>query len=151
MILDQLNTLANATALSTAATGFQLIGDQIDLGLNARDIGGGRPVYLVVDVTTAFTSAGATDVDFLVVSDAQAVIAVNGTATVHVRSPALPKATLVAGYRYVFELPQGNPAYERFLGILANVATTALSAGAISAYLSFDAPPNWRSYADAVN
>lgn len=151
MILDQLNTLANATALSTAATGLQLIGDQIDLGLNARDIGGGRPVYLVVDVTTAFTSAGATDVDFLVVSDAQAAIAVNGTATVHVRSPALPKATLVAGYRYVFELPQGNPAYERFLGILANVATTALSAGAISAYLAYDPPPNWRSYADAVN
>jgi hypothetical protein len=151
MILDSLLTLANSTALSTAATGLQLVGDQIDLGINFRDVGAGRPVYLVVDVTTAFTSAGATDVDFIVASDAAAAIATNGTATVHSRSPAIPKATLVAGYRYVFELPQGNPAYERYLGILANVATTALTAGAISAYITFDAPDSFRTYADAVN
>lgn len=145
MILDERNEFADATALSTAATGLALVGDVIDLGTDGiNDVEG---MYLVIAVDTAVTSAGAATAEFQLVSDAQAAIAVDGSATVHAKTAAVPKATLVAGYTVCqIALPKGQ--YERYLGILQNVGTAALTAGKINAFLtptpvtqkSFDAP-----------
>lgn len=145
MILDERNEFADAAALSTAATGLALVGDVIDLGTDGvNDVEG---MYLVVQVDTAVTSGGAATVSFTLASDAQAAIAVDGSATVHVTSADLAKATLVAGYQVLkIALPKGT--YERYLGILQNVGTAALTAGKINAFLtptpvtqkSFDAP-----------
>lgn len=148
MILDERNEFLGATALSTAATGLALIGDVIDLGPQSRDIGLGEPLYLVIQVDTAVTSAGAATVSFVLASDAQAAIAVDGSATVHYASAAIPKATLVAGYTaVVIPLPFGT--YERYLGILQNVGTAALTAGKVNAFLVKDAT-KWMSYPDAT-
>src|SRR3546814_4506181 len=69
-----------------------LVGDVVDLqGLGsgtggARDIGNGRPVYLVIQVTTEVITGGtAGTIAFELVSDAQEAI-VPDTATVHFRS-----------------------------------------------------------------
>lgn len=133
MILDSRNQFADATALSTAATGLALVGDVIDLGTDGiNDV---EEVYLVVQVDTAVTSAGSATVEFQLASDAQAAIATDGSASVHFKSVAIPKATLVAGYTAVqVELPKGQ--YERYLGILQNVGTAALTAGKINAFLT---------------
>lgn len=149
MIIDNLGEFADATALGTSGTGRQLVGDVVDLGEAARDIGNGEPLYLVVQVDTAVTSGGNATVSFELASDAQAAIATDGTATVHFATAAIPKATLVAGYNAaVVALPQGN--YERYLGLIANVGTAAATAGKVNAFLTKDVSA-WKAYADAVN
>jgi hypothetical protein len=137
MILDERNEFADATALSTAATGRALVGDVIDLGAVSQDIGNGQPLYAVIQVDTAVTSGGSATVSFEIASDAQAAIAVDGTATVHAVTAAIPKASLVAGYMVAaVALPIGS--YERYLGIIQNVGTAALTAGKINAFLTTD-------------
>lgn len=148
MILDERTEFADATALGTSGTGRQLVGDVIDLGVT-RDVGDGEVMYLVVQVSTAFTSAGAATVDFELASDSAASIATDGSATVHASTGDIGKATLVAGYKKVIPLTVGA-LYERYLGIVANVGTAALTAGAINAFLTKDASV-WRAYADASN
>lgn len=148
MILDKRNEFADAVALSTAATGRALVGDVIDLGEVSQDIGNGEGLYLVVQVDTAVTSAGAATVSFELASDAQAAIAVDGSATVHFASAAIPKASLIGGFMAVaVELPLGN--YERYLGIIQNVGTAALTAGKVNAFLTHDVA-KWKAYADGI-
>lgn len=141
MILDELNEFADATALSTSGTGAALVGDVIDLGVNPNDVEG---MYLVIQVDTAVTSAGSATVAFALASDAQAAIAVDGSATTHFATPAIAKATLVAGYRVAaVALPKGT--YERYLGVIATVGTAALTAGKINAFLT-DNINTWKAY-----
>lgn len=143
MILDERNEFADATALSTAATGLALVGDVIDLGTDGINEVDGIDLFVTVD--TAVTSAGSATVEFQLVSDAQAAIAVDGSATVHYKSAAVPKATLVAGYTVVnVKLPKGQ--YERYLGILQNVGTAALTAGKVNAGLT-PLDPAWKAFA----
>jgi len=50
----------------------------------------------------------------------------------------------------VVPLPKGIPQYERYLGLLQNVSTTALTAGAITAGIT-QTPSTWTAIADGVN
>lgn len=149
-VMSARDEFADATALSTAGTGLALVGNVMDTSV-VRDLGNGRPVYLVISVDTAVTSAGAATVEFDLVSDAQAAIAVDGSATVHLKTLAFPKATLVAGFQVVVQLPLESPAYEQFLGILQNVGTAALTAGKINAFLTLDPPASWKAYPNEPN
>ncbi|AZY52828.1 Bbp16 family capsid cement protein [Bordetella avium] len=147
MILDKLNEFADATAIPTATTGLALVGNVIDLQDIGRDVGTGEPLYLVIEVDTAVQSGGAATVSFVLASDAQAAIATDGSATQHYASAAYPKATLVAGFKAaVVALPAGT--YERYLGILADVGTAAVTAGKVNAFLTHDVS-NWRAYPSA--
>lgn len=148
MILDERNEFADATALSTSATGRALVGDVIDLGGTSQDIGNGQPLYLVIQVDTAVTSAGSATVSFELASDASASIATDGSATVHAVTAAIPKASLVAGYvAAAVALPNGT--YERYLGILQNVGTAALTAGKVNAFLTTDVA-KWVATPDGI-
>jgi hypothetical protein len=157
MILD--NTLEFADAVSVAAAaGTALIGDVVDLGAQPDDIAVGTPMYLVITVDTEVITGGAAGtLTFKLASDAQAAIATDGTATVHVASPAFVTdgtdanaAELKAGATtFVVALPSGVT-YERYLGILAVTATTTTTAGAINAFLTTDVA-RWKAYADASN
>jgi hypothetical protein len=143
-IIDSTLQFCNATALSTAATGLALVGNVIDLTV-ARNVGNGRPLFLVITVTTAPTSAGAAPVQFILASGAVAAVPVDGSATQHYASAAIPKATLVVGYQLIVPLPLELPAYQEFLAIQQNVGTAALTAGAITAELVLD-PPQSKTY-----
>lgn len=147
-ILDARNEFCDATALSTAGTGRALIGSQIDLSV-ARDIGNGQPpLYLGIQVTTAVTSGGSATVSFILASDASASVAVDGTATEHIVTADIAVADLVVGYALYIPLPpEASNAYERYLGLLQNVGTAALTAGAINAFLT-PTPPTWKAYPD---
>ena len=149
MILDERTKFCDATALDTTGTNTDLIGDQIDLGAASRDIGNGHPVYVVITVDTSVDSAAdGASVEFVVASDAAAAIATDGTATEHVSTGVLAEADLAAGRDpIVLTLPVGA-LYERYLGILTKTTGEALTAGAVSIFLTFD-PHGWRAYADA--
>ena len=148
MILDDRLEFADATALGTGGTGRALVGDVIDMGSafkNQLDL-----LYLVIQVDTAVTSAGAATVSLELCSDAQAAIATDGTATMHWKSADTPKATLVAGYLVAVVPLQGfKPDYERYLGLLQNVGTAALTAGKINAFLTHD-PKQWVALDNAI-
>jgi hypothetical protein len=76
MIMDERTEFADATSSVAAVAGTALIGDVIDLGTVARDIGSGQQVFLVITVDTEIITAGAAGtIKFQLASDAQAAIA----------------------------------------------------------------------------
>lgn len=157
MILDERNEFADAVSVAAAA-GTALIGDVIDLGTASRDIGNGEPLYLVITTDTEVITGGAAGtIQFQLASDAQAAIATDGSATVHLDTGTIVTDDAAAndnrlnagGVIFAAALPQGV-LYERYLGILAIIATTTVTAGKINAFLTHDVAA-WRAYADATN
>ncbi len=152
MIMDERSEFADALAIPVSGAATTLLGDVMDLE-QARDIGQGKPpVYLVIQVSTAFV--GGTSFQFVLASDAQAAISVDGTESRHYLSDVFAVADLIQGFQMIIPLPMGDVAasvtpYERYLGILGVGAGTQ-SAGAINAFLTPD-PHGWRSYPDANN
>lgn len=155
MILDERNEFADATSVAAVAS-TALIGDVVDLGLTTNYPGEGEPLYLVVQTATEIITGGsAGTIQFQLASDAQAAIATDGSATVHLTSASLvtddaaanSDALNAGGSILVAALPQG--AYERYLGILCTIGTTTVTAGAINAFLTHDVA-QYRSYANAI-
>lgn len=142
MIMDKLSELASKSSMSFVGTGRAVVGNTIYTG--GRDMGAGKPLYLIIEVDTAFVGA-TSKTSFELVSDAQDPVLADGTATIHYKSADIPVATLVAGYRLVVPLPSFNPPYEAYLGLVQNVTTAALSAGKINAFLTMDAH-GWQAY-----
>jgi predicted RecA/RadA family phage recombinase len=147
MILDERAEFLDATTLNAGAAGTYLIGDVYDLQ-TARDIGVGQPLYFAITVDTA--AAGGSG-QFQLVSDAQAAIATDGSATVHFSTGVFTAAQMTAGkVLAAVALPQEGPVYERFLGVLQITSVAALTAGKVNAFLTPDFA-KIKHYADAVN
>jgi hypothetical protein len=140
---------AGAESVAAAAS-TALIGDVIDLGANGEQLGDGEELYLVIQCATSIITGGAAGtIKFQLASDAQAAIAVDGSASVHIDTGTFvtdgdDANELDAGaYIYVGRIPNGHAvAYERYLGVLCTIATTTVTAGAINAFLTKDAPRN---------
>lgn len=157
MIMDELGEFADAESVAAAAS-TALIGDVIDLGVG-RDIGNSGPIYLVITTDTEIITGGtAGTIKFQLVSDAQAAIAVDGSATVHFDTGTFVTDDAGAnddelnagGVIAIVMLPQQGKTYERFLGILAIIATTTVTAGNINAFLT-RTPANWAAQPDGAN
>ena len=149
MILDERGEFCDATAANTGGAASYLIGDVVDLTVVGSDIGQATEMWLVGQVDTTFTSGGSGTYAFHLASDAQAAIAVDGTATYHFSTAAIPVATLVAGYQIcAVRLPLGT--YERYLGILQTTAVAAATAGKVNFFLTPDVS-KIKHYADATN
>jgi hypothetical protein len=131
------------------ATGTALVGDVIDI-TTVRDIGNGQPLYWNTIWTTALVGATAT-INIQLVSDAQAAIATDASATVHVQTGVRTIAQSAKNLSYSFLLPLEGLAYERFLGVLVVRATAATTAGKLSSFLSLTPINAWRPYAEATN
>ena len=152
MFLDESLEFADAVSVGTPNASTVNVGDVVDLGAVVRDIGNGRPLYFCVKVSTAITSGGAATVRFRLSSDSTSTPAVNGTQSEHIITATVAVASLVAGYGVAVALPQTSPDYERYLGFQVEaVAAVALNGGTVDAFLTFDPPANWVSYADGVN
>lgn len=156
MILDELTEFADAVSVAAGA-GTALIGDQIDLGAASLDIGAGEPVYLVIQTDTEIITGGsAGTIQFFLASDSTAAIATDGSASIHLASPVLVTDDAAAnsdklnagGVILAVPLP-ADATYERYLGILATIATTTVTAGKINAFLTTDVS-RWKAYADAI-
>jgi len=149
MILDSNLKMVDGVDVS-ASTGTALVGDVIDLSSNAVNPARGEPLYLIITVTTGFTTGSTSEAQFKLASDASASIATNGTATEHVITPAYDTGDLPAGTRLVYSVPQAQD-FERYLGLLVVTSSAATTAGTITAEITAYAPQDWHSYPDAVN
>lgn len=149
MILDERLEFCDATS-AILAVGNALIGDVIDLkpstvNPNTTVDLEGSDMYFVMQVDTTFVGATSTT-KFELASDSTADLATSKT--VHYATPAIPVATLVAGYTIcAVKLPSGS--YERYLGVWETVATANVTAGKVNAFLTAD-PALYRAYADNV-
>lgn len=159
MILDERLEFADAASVAAAA-GTALIGDVIDLGATARDVGMGQQLYFVITVDTEIITGGtAGTIKFQLASDAQAAIATDGSATVHYDSgtfvtddSAANSVQMNAGEIVcAVPLPLQGAVYERYLGVLATIATTTVTAGKINAFLTLDPPRGKKIYAEGAN
>ena len=148
MILDERLEFADAAAVAGNA-GTALIGDVIDLGA-ADSLPGNSDIYVVIQVDTEIITGGdAGTIQFTLASDAQDAIATDGSATAHASSPVIvTDGTDATGdlcrkgaYPLVARLPRGT--YERYLGVLCTIATKAVTAGKINAFLTTE-PPSWK-------
>lgn len=157
-IIDKRLEFADATSVAGTA-GTALIGSQIDLGPGGRDIGSGEPLYLTITVDTSIITGGtAGTIQFKLASDDSAAIATDGSASEHWVSKVFVTDDdalndLDAG-EVVCSIPlpsNGQVPYERYLGILAVIGTTTVTAGAISAVITKDPAVVNKQYADAQN
>lgn len=155
MILDSRNEFADAASVAATA-GTALIGKVMDLGSTSQDIGNGEPLYLVIQTDTEVITAGnAGTIQFKLASDAQAAIATDGSASVHLTSASLvtddaaanSAALNAGGVILCAALPIGT--YERYLGILCTVGTTEVTAGKINAFLTKN-PAAWLALPDGI-
>jgi len=117
-------------------------------------------MYLCITVDTEIITAGsAGTIQFQLASDAQAAIAVDGSASIHLVTEefvtdddaANSDQLNAGGTIFMGAMPVGNAVpYERYLGVIAVIGTTEVTAGAINAFLTTD-PSHWKAYADGTN
>lgn len=140
MITDALAQLSAAQAVTASAVST----NTIDL-LQARDLGPGTELQVAFSVDTTATAAGAATVQFQIISSAAANL---GTPTILVTTDAIPKATLVAGFRFALDIPrtQLTALGQRYVGVQYVVATGPLTAGAFSATVVEDYSDVVKSY-----
>jgi hypothetical protein len=159
MILDELLELADATSVAAAA-GTAVIGDVIDLSaITGQDVGMGEDMFIVIQTTTEIITGGsAGTIQFFVVSDSLSTLG-GGTvagSTLHLSTKAYVTDDSAAndaemnagGVILAAQLPRGT--YERYLGVLATIATTTVTAGAVNIFLTKDVS-KWIAYPDATN
>lgn len=143
MILDDRTEFCDATALNTGAAGSYLIGDVVDLGVAARDIGQADPLYLVIQVDTTATSGGSATGQFNLVTDDNASLS---SPTTLFSSRAFAVADMTAGKNLlVAQLPIEGVGYERYIGIQQVTGTAAFTAGKVNAFLTHT-PAAWKAY-----
>lgn len=146
MILDDFLEFADALSVAAAA-GTTLLGDVIDLSAIQRDIGLGNTTQFVITTDTeVITGGSAGTIRFQLVSDAQAAIATDGSATVHWDSGTIVTGAANAndnrlnagGIIAQIALPAEGAKYERYLGVLVTIGTTTTTAGKVNAFLTLD-------------
>lgn len=116
-----------ATAASTKS---------LDMATAARNVGSGEPIELIIAVhTLVAASGGASNVTFSLDDSAD-----NSSFTAVIKTPAIAKATLVAGYEAMrIRLPA---TLRRYIQVTYTVDTNDLTAGAFDAYLVLDRQDN---------
>lgn len=121
--------------IPNAATSFGASGGGPIGGPLLHDFGRGRSLLFIAQITTAVTSAGAATVQVNFIQADDAALATNAVATLF--SGVIPKATLVAGYRFLHKRTPGKIS-QRWIGAQVVIGTAALTAGAYSADLALD-------------
>lgn len=128
MITDRQHQVSAAQALTS---GTIIATDAIDLG-QARDVGAGEMMFLVINVDTTFT--GGTSVQPQIITGTGVSTTINAGVQVLGSLPALTAAQLVAGALFVFPVPERNPQDRgaRYLGV-QYVMVGTFGAGALTA------------------
>lgn len=131
MIIDRLNEMSNAQAVTVSAASTNIIDLLAAGGLE-------NPYYLHIQIPVGVTAAGAATVTFALQTDNDEAF---GSPTTLWTSAAIGKEALAAGTRVIRLALNGMP-LERYLRVYYTVATGPLTAGAIDAFLSADGDTN---------
>ncbi len=159
-ILSEFGEICDNETLTTGTGTNVKEGSHIDLGkADPGDIGVGEPLYFVVSVASeikladdasdgTFTVRLVTDSDTSF--DGNSSILKEATFTTKAGNAAASAKVLTAGkIMMAAQLGQEGVAYQRYLGVTCDVATTALASGSIDAYIT-KAVPKIHAYADGA-
>lgn len=140
-----------ASAALDTGDGITKLGNHKDVhpltGDNATvDLSGGEPIYLVIEVTTAFVGSGASYKLDLTTSTETALS--GGTTKNIYTTGTLTIGNFTVGKRFIASLP--NEDYHRYLGIRGTATGANVTAGAINAFITKDVT-NWTSTDTRVN
>jgi hypothetical protein len=140
MLVDASLILSSSQAVTTSAVSINTLdlsgGSGTVPSPQARDIGAGRQLYVHISVDETVTAAGAATVTFQLIGSANADLS---SPIVLIQSDAIPKATLVAGYRFALPIPpQLGSIGQRYFGVNYSVATGPLTAGKFTAFVTPD-------------
>lgn len=137
MILDKDNLFSDEQALTATAASENVI----DLG-DARDMGNGEPIELLVVVNETFDSAadGATLTIAVQTDDVEGF----GSPTTVQESVTIAEADLAAGEQ-VFKVKLASADYQRYLRLNYTVGTEDFTAGSLTAGLILDRQ-NYKTY-----
>ena len=132
MYVDADLIFADALAITTAETADCT--NYIDLDAAGRLEG--EPIYLVILVTTTFTSGGSATLQFDLEADADGTFSA-GAVNLY-SSDAIAVASLVEGYRIVrpINIPDGL----RYLNLEYTIGVADMTAGAFDAFIALDVP-----------
>lgn len=139
MWIDTRTEFSDSQALTATAVSTNVV----DTGQNARNIGRGNPLYLVVQTETEADAGNGNETYAVALQtdDNEAF-----SSATELMSFDIPRGS-VAGTRFVALLPQDN---ERFLRLNYTLGGTSPSV-TINAFISNQEPPNWQAHPDAVN
>jgi hypothetical protein len=146
MIMDNQAYFSDPQTVTTG-TDTGLTSEHVyDLGLAAREVGPGAPLFVVVIVTTAFTSSGNNESLHvnLITDDNESM----SSATEVQRLATIPAAS-AAGTKVVGVIaPAPGVALERYIALQYKTGGdgTALTAGAVKAFITSN-PDVYKSYA----
>lgn len=130
MILDRQTLFSNSQAITATANST----DVYDLAVRRRIAQPGVDLEVYLKVTEAFTAAGAGTLTISLVTADDSTLATN--AETLMTTSAIGKATLVVGYEPAkWSVPSGR--LRRYLGLIYTVATGPMTAGKVTAGLSF--------------
>ena len=124
MLIDNNLILSNAQAVTSTAVSTNVV----DQGAAADAVA--RAPYVEFLVNTSFTASGSATMQLELQDSAD-----NSTFNTVLITEAIPKATLVAGYRRRFKLP---PGVRRYIAANYTVATGPMTAGKIDARIVED-------------
>lgn len=136
---ENLFTATAADLSSVGSSGVVYSDSSIYLGV-VRDVGKGRPLYVVFCIDTAITSGNSTaTMKFSVVDDDDATVAGDGVVLVSTDDIAVTRLTL--GKVIVLPLPSGIMT-QKYLGVSFSGGTEVTTAGSCTAFLAVDAQTN---------
>lgn len=139
MYVDKGLLIDDALDVGTSAGSFYA-DSAVDLGLAARDVGKGRQMYVVINVTEGFVdSSTASATTFSLVEDAETGI--DGNSIIVLSTEGFAVAALALGCApIIIPIPPGGIALQ-YLGLKV-VTTQDLTAGIIEAFIALEAQTN---------
>ena len=152
MFIDsELEMCDGQSAILTTAAGITKLGDHLDVRPNGTgdnttvDLSIGEPLYLVIEVTTAFVGSGASFKFDLTTSTETALT--GGTTKNIFTTGTLSVSNYTVGKRFISTLPTED--YHRYLGIRGTATGANVTAGAFNAFITKDVS-NWTGSATRV-
>ncbi|MCW3505653.1 Bbp16 family capsid cement protein [Burkholderia cenocepacia] len=138
MYIDSLLEFSRAQALSASGASTNII----DLGSD-RDIGPGRPLWVVVAVAVAADNTTG-DETYSIALQTDDNAAFSSPTTIATLAPAA--ASMPAGSRFVIGMPFAN---ERYLRLNYTLGGTTPSV-TLNAFLTDQDPASWQAYPDGI-
>ena len=139
MILDTSIVLADRVAVGKTI-GFHKVGDDLELKYLSR-VGDGKTVFLCFHINTTFTGTTGARVRFALQSSDSTSGTINDTNVVNC-TKFYTTDKLVSGAQIVVPFSPGV-IYKKYVFPTIQIATAALTAGVLSAFITYNQPSNW--------
>ena len=138
MYVDKQCLLSDSQDLSQDAGNFYST-YTYNLGSTTGDPGSGNPLYVVICVDAAFTSAGSATVKFVVIDEADTTLDDSSVEIIATR--AIAYTTLTAGKVIVIPIPAGLIT-QQYIGLKYVIGTATTTAGTVTAFVALQPPLN---------